>query len=231
MYVVVTGASRGIGKEIAKIFGSHKYDLILTCEKNIDMLISLKSELTSKYGIDVKIKKGDIYDEMWYEDNIITEDIKKDVYIVINNQAKADYHILQDVDKKLYDDMIDSNITNAIFTTKYFLPYIIRRKEGKIVNITSQWGMVGASGETIYSMTKGAINIFTKALAKELKESNIDVIAYSLGIVDTDMCKGKEIEGVSKESPAKIANLIYESVIFNNYASGAIISLNNGINL
>lgn len=227
MYVVITGASRGIGRELSKVFGSHKYDLILTCEKNIDKLIELKNELVEKYNIDVKIVKGNIYDERWVPDNIIDDEIKNNTYIVINNQGKAHYGLIQDVDEKTFDDLIDSNFKNAFFTTKYFLPYMIKKKEGKIVNITSIWGDEGASNEVLYSATKGAIDTFTKALAKEEGESGISVISYRLGIISTDMCKDIGISDNVKENPVIIANMIYNSIISNNYSSGEIISISS----
>lgn len=238
MYVMITGASRGIGKSLAETFAKHKYNLILTCKNNIDSLKELKIDFEKKYGVDIKIIKGNIYDENFIEDNEITEDIKKDIYIVINNQSIADYNLLQDTDKASYDNIIDSNVTNAVFTTKYFLPFMIANKNGIIANITSVWGEVGASGEVIYSLTKGSINTFTKALAKELEPSNIDVVGYVLGMVDTDM--NKHLSEEEKIKAAKelnindngtlidsytVSNRIYKNIASRNYHTGELIRI------
>lgn len=236
MYVAITGASRGIGKALAEIFASHKYNLILTCEHNIDSLYEIRDDLKDKYKVDVLIIKGNVYDMPTCP---LVEKAKEDVYIVINNQAKAKYGLLQDIDDVSYKDMIDSNVTNQVFTTKYFLPSMIHKKEGLIINISSIWGQIGASNEVIYSMTKGALDSFTKSLSKELKESNIGVISFSLGMVDTDMnrhlSKDELKDIVDKLSdkkiytPKDIATKIYDVISNKRYTTGDIIEIDNGL--
>lgn len=236
MYVVITGASRGIGKALAYVYASHKYNLILTCEKNIDALYKIRDDIKDKYDVDVLIIQGNVYDTPTCP---LVEKAKNDVYIVINNQAKSMYGLLQDVDEKTYKDMIDSNITNQVFTTKYFLPSMIHRKGGVVVNISSIWGQIGAASEVIYSMTKGAIDSFTKSLSKELIDSNVDVIAFSLGMVDTDMNKhlsSDELKDIVEKlddkkmySPDDIAIKIYDVVSKKKYKTGDIIEIDNGL--
>ncbi|MCQ2609420.1 MAG: SDR family NAD(P)-dependent oxidoreductase [Lachnospiraceae bacterium] len=236
MYVVITGASRGIGKALAYAFASHRYNLILTCKNNIDKLYDIRDDIKDKYKVDVIVLKGNVYDTPTCP---LIEKVKKDVYIVINNQAKADYTLLQDIDDTTYREMIDSNVTNQVFTTKYFLPSMIHRKDGLIVNISSIWGQIGASGEVIYSMTKGAIDSFTKSLSKELKDSDIDVIAFSLGMVDTDMnshLSDDELKDIvvrlddkKMYAPDDIAKKIYDTVSTRQYTTGDIIEIDNGL--
>ena len=229
MFVVVTGASRGIGKELAYKFASHNYDLLLTCENNINELTNIKNDIESKFGKKVIIKKGLI------EEN----ELPNDIYILINNAGKCDYNLLQDINYDRYKEIIYSNLDYTFLTTKLVSGLMLKNKQGIIVNISSMWGIYGAALESIYSMTKGGINAFTKSLAKEFKESNVDVIAFALGAVDTDMNKHlSEEERKSFElsldngrmfTAGEVADRIYEIVSTRKYESGDIIELNNGL--
>lgn len=229
MFVVVTGASRGIGKELAYKFASHNYDLLLTCENNINELTKIKNDIESKFGKKVIIKKGLI------EEN----EIPKDTYILINNAGKCDYNLLQDVDYDRYKEIVYSNLDYTFLTTKLVSKVMLKNKQGIIANISSMWGILGASLESVYAMTKGGINAFTKSLAKEFRESSVDVIAFALGAVDTDMNKHlSEEERKSFElsldngrmfTAGEVADKIYEIVSNRKYESGDIIEINNGL--
>lgn len=229
MFVVVTGASRGIGKELAYKFASHNYDLLLTCENNINELTNVKNDIESKFGRKVIIKKGLI------EEN----ELPNDAYILINNAGKCDYNLLQDVDYDRYKEIVYSNLDYTFLTTKLVSKVMLKNKQGIIVNISSMWGILGASLESVYAMTKGGINTFTKSLAKEFRESSVDVIAFALGAVDTDMNKHlSEEERKSFElsldngrmfTAGEVADRIYEIVSTRKYESGDIIEINNGL--
>ena len=229
MFVVVTGASRGIGKELAYKFASHNYDLLLTCENNINELTNIKNDIESKFGKKVIIKKGLI------EEN----ELPNDIYILINNAGKCDYNLLQGINYDRYKEIIYSNLDYNFLTTKLVSRLMLKNKQGIIANISSMWGIYGAALESIYSMTKGGINAFTKSLAKEFKESNVDVIAFALGAVDTDMNKHlSEEERKSFElsldngrmfTAGEVADRIYEIVSTRKYESGDIIEINNGL--
>lgn len=232
MYCIITGASRGIGRELAYIFARHKYNLILTCKNNINLLNEIKNDIEELYNVAVYIKNGSI------DENDI-KSLNDDIYILINNQSEAEYGLLQDITKKRYDELINSNITNAIWTTKCVLPNFIKNKMGIIVNISSIWGIYGSSNEVIYSTTKAAIIGFTKSLHKELCSSNIDVICFALGIVDTDMIKNldsSEIEQIKKilsdnkiMTKEYVANEISNVILNKKYKNGDIIEINNGL--
>lgn len=229
MYIVITGASRGIGKALAYKYAEHGYDLVLTCEKNIDTLNDIKKDIEERFKRKVIAIKGEI------EENVLPDDI----YILINNAGKCDYNLLQDVSIDKYKELIYSNIDYTFITTKLVSKKLLKVKQGIIVNISSMWGILGATMETIYSMTKGGINAFTKALAKELKDSNVDVIAFALGAVDTDM--NNHLIGTEREEFVKtlnngrmwtvdeIADIIYDVVSNKKYNTGDIIELNNGL--
>lgn len=229
MFTIITGASRGIGKELAYKFASHNYDLLLTCENNINELTNIKNDIESKFGKKVIIKKGLI------EEN----ELPNDAYILINNAGKCDYNLLQDVAYNRYKEIIYSNLDYTFLTTKLVSKVMLKNKQGIIANISSMWGILGASLESVYAMTKGGINAFTKSLAKEFRESSVDVIAFALGAVDTDMNRHlSEEERKSFElsldngrmfTAGEVADRIYEIVSTRKYESGDIIEINNGL--
>lgn len=229
MYVVITGASRGIGKALAYKFAEHNYDLLLTCDKNIDLLNEVKTDIEKKYAKKVIAVKGEISEN----------DLPNDIYILINNAGKCDYNLIQDISYEKYKEIVYSNLDYTFLTTKLVSRQMIKNKQGIIVNISSIWGILGASLESIYSMTKGGINAFTKSLAKELKDSNVDVIAFALGAVDTDMNRHlsdeerkdfvKTLDGGRMLTIEEVAEKIHNIVTTKSYNTGDIIELNNGL--
>ena len=170
MFAVITGASRGIGKALAYKFASGGYDLILTCEKNIKILDDIKIDIENMFNRKVIIKKGLLEEK----------DLPNDIYILINNAGKCDYSLFQDVSYDKYKEIVYANLDYTFLTTKLISKTMIKSKLGVIINISSMWGILGSSMESIYSMTKGAINTLTKSLAKEFKDSNVDVLAFAL---------------------------------------------------
>ena len=142
------------------------------------------------------------------------------------------------MDIQEWDRVINTNLTSAFYMSKLTIPYMLRKKSGKIINISSVWGNVGASMEVAYSASKGGLNAFTKALAKELAPSNIQVNAVACGLIDTDMNSvytREELEEVIKEIPAnrmgqpsEAAKLVYSLCEENTYLTGQIITLDGG---
>lgn len=232
MYVVITGASRGIGRALAYTYASHKYNLILTCEKNFALLEQIKKELIDLYNIKVIIKSGLIV-----EDDI--KNINDDIYILINNAGKCQYDLCQDITYEKYKEIIYANLDYTFLTTKLIINKMKKNHFGVIINISSMWGIYGASNESIYAMTKGGINAFTKSLAKELEPIGVDVVAYAIGAVDTEMNnhlsfeEKKDFESTLTNkrmfTPNEIANTIYDETLKHAYKSGDIIELNNGL--
>ena len=229
MFAVITGASRGIGKALAYKFPSGGYDLILTCEKNIKILDDIKIDIENMFNRKVIIKKGLIEEK----------DLPNDIYILINNAGKCDYSLFQDISYDKYKEIVYANLDYTFLTTKLISKTMIKAKLGVIINISSMWGILGSSMESIYSMTKGAINALTKSLAKEFKDSNVDVLAFALGAVDTEMNNHlsdeekidfvKSLENGKMWSPDDIAKKVFDIVINKNYTTGDIIELNNGL--
>ena len=229
MFAVITGASRGIGKALAYKFAHNGYDLVLTCEKNIKLLNDVKNDIVTKYSRKVILKQG-LLEEC---------DLPNDIYILINNAGKCDYNLFQDISYDRYKEIVYSNIDYTFLTTKLVCKKMLKAKQGVIMNISSMWGILGASMESIYSMTKGAINTLTKSLAKEFNYLGVDVIAFALGAVDTDMNNNlseeekndfvKTLDNGRMLSAYEIAEKIYKIVLDKKYTTGEIIEINNGL--
>lgn len=185
--VLVTGASRGIGKAIATTFAKQGYDVIITCKNNYEDLMNVCSIIES---MDVRCLAKRV-DCASYE---ATERLFSDIHdftdkldCVINNAGIAHIGLLTDMTKAQWDNMLSTNLSSLFHTSKFAVPMMVRAQEGVIINISSIWGNVGASCEVAYSATKGGVNSFTKALAKELAPSHIRVNAIACGVINTAM--------------------------------------------
>ena len=157
--------------------------------------------------------------------------------VVVNNAGIAHIGLITDMSVEQWQHMLDVNLSSVFYTTKAFLPTMIHNHAGNIINISSMWGTVGASCEVAYSATKGAINSYTKALAKELAPSHISVNAIACGVIDTDMnaCfSDDEMQALIDEipagrlgTPADVGNAVVH-LIQMDYVTGQIIGLDGG---
>ena len=237
--VLITGASRGIGKAIAHIFAKNGYSLVINCSKSQDALFNLKKELEETYHVSVLASVGNIgnYD---YVANLF-EEIKNElggIDILINNAGISHIGLLTDMTPEEWNHLINVNLSSVFYTSKLAIPYMLSKQAGKIINISSVWGNVGASCEVAYSASKGGMNTFTKALAKELAPSNIQVNAIACGCIDTEMnqCFSEEerqelineIPAGRFGTPEEVANLVYSLAEKHNYLTGQIITLDGG---
>ena len=236
--VLITGASRGIGKEIAITFAKSGFNIVATCNNNIDALTSLGYEI-AQYNVTFFPFQGDLSKQSTITDLI---DFLKanniSVDVLINNAGISVVGLIQDLSIDDWNHIWNTNVTAPIFLTKELLPHFLHNHSGKIINISSVWGNVGASCEVAYSATKGAINSFTKALAKELAPSNIQVNAISCGIIDTDMnghLSSEDIDEIIADIPAgriglprDIAITALSLVNGSDYLTGQIITVDGG---
>lgn len=237
--VLITGASRGIGRAIAHTFAKAGYRLVITCSKSENELLAFAGILRSQYNSSVLTSVGDIGD--YYYVTQLFNDIKKHfggVDIVINNAGIAYIGLLTDMSIDDWMRMVNTNLTSVFSICKHAVPYMVANQCGKIINISSVWGTVGASCEVAYSACKGGMNTFTKALAKELAPSNIQVNAIACGCIDTQMnaCFSEEdISALNEEIPAgrfglpeEVADLVLDLAQKHNYLTGQIITLDGG---
>ena len=233
--VLVTGGSRGIGRAVVEKFASENYNVILNYNKSELAAIDIKK----KYN-NVEIFKADVANKKDVEAMIrFAEDTYSKIDVLINNAGISSTGLLQDLSLDEWNKLFEVNVTGTFLVTKEVLPKMISNKSGKIINISSVWGMVGASMEVAYSASKAAIIGFTKALAKEVGPSNITVNAIAPGIVMTDMVSNlsiEEFEQIRQEIPLgkigsteDIANTaFYLASSSADYITGQVISPNGG---
>ena len=236
--VLITGASRGIGKQIAIIFAQNGFNIVATCHNNIDTLSSLQNEL-SQYNVNIFLFQGDLSKQSTISNLIkFLKNNNISVDVLINNAGISVVGLIQDLSIDDWNYIWNTNVTAPIFLSKELVPHFLHNHSGKIINISSVWGNVGASCEVAYSATKGAINSFTKALAKELAPSNIQVNAISCGIIDTDMnshLSSDDINEIVTDIPAgrigtpkDIALTALSLVNGSDYLTGQIITVDGG---
>lgn len=236
---LITGASRGIGKSIAYALAKEGYHLALFCHNNFDLLKNLAEDLNNKFKVEVYTYCGDIAD---YEFTMTScENALKNlehIDVLINNAGKASIGLLTDMTAMDWNSMVGTNLSSLFYTSKVIIPNMVARKSGNIINISSMWGNVGASCEVCYSATKGGVNAFTKALAKELAPNNIAVNAIACGVVDTDMngmLSDDEKNELSEEipvgrfcSPEEIADVVLGIIKAPSYMTGQVIGVDGG---
>ena len=231
----ITGASRGIGRAIAKEFAAAGYNLYISCVSSEVLINDFASELENKYGITCNALIGDISDPEVVRG--FFRDID-DLDVLVNNAGISYIGLLTDMSDEEWNEIIATNLSSAFYCSKCAIPLMLHKKSGKIINISSVWGERGASMEVAYSTTKGGINSFTKALAKELAPSNIQVNAIACGLIDTDMnshFSKEDMDEIISEIPAdrigkpqEVAHLLLQLVDGNNYLTGQIIGLDGG---
>ena len=236
--VVVTGASRGIGRAVSIYYAQNGFNVCICCRKNSEMLEKVRQEILN-YGVECIAYTGDIGNFQKCETffKLIAQSYSK-IDILVNNAGISLIGLLQDMSPDEWHNIVEANLTSVFNCCKLAIPIMLSRHAGKIVNISSVWGCVGASTEVAYSATKGGINSFTKALAKELAPSNIQVNAIACGIIDTDMngfLNDDELQSVLDEVPAgrigkpeDVAKLAFDITNTSDYLTGQVIKLDGG---
>ena len=236
--VLITGSSRGIGKAIAVKFAKKGYHVIINCAHNEEVLLKTKAEIES-YQVSCHAYLGDMgnYDTA----KELFQQIKKlygHVDVLVNNAGISYVGLFTDMTPEDWNRVITTNLNSVYNCCSLAIPEMIKNKYGKIINISSVWGNVGASCEVAYSASKGGMNSLTKALAKELAPSNIQVNAIACGAIDTEMNRflaDEELMQLINEIPAsrlghaeEVADLVYHLTYKNEYLTGQIIGLDGG---
>lgn len=236
--VLVTGSSRGIGKAIAMKYAKKGYNVVINCKTTEDLLQKVKHEIEG-YQTNCLAFTGDVGNYKVCEQLFC--EIKKtfgSLDVLVNNAGISYIGLLTDMTPEEWDMMIQNNLTSVFNCCHLAVPDMVRNQSGKIVNISSVWGVAGASCEVAYSTTKGGINAFTKALAKELAPSNIQVNAIACGAIDTEMNRflsDEDLLALTEEIPAgrlgraeEVADFVYSVTHKNQYLTGQIIQLDGG---
>lgn len=230
---IVTGASRGIGREIAKELSNQGIKVIANYNKSEE-----QAKLLQEENPQIDIYKADVSNRIEVKEMV---DYALDRYgkidILINNAGISEWRIFTETTDEDWNRMMNNNLYSAFCMTQEVLPNMIHNKKGNIINISSIWGMVGASCESIYSISKAGMDAMTKSLAKELGPSNIRVNSIAPGAIYTDMNKNlsaSEIEELNNEIPlgkigkTKDVAKCVKWLIEDEYTTGQIISINGG---
>ena len=232
---MVTGASRGIGKAIAETLAEAGYHLILTCNHTLAELQTIAASLEEKYNITCAAAAADASDPAAIEKIFASLD---HLDVLVNNAGISYISLLTDMSVEEWQRVINTNLSSCFYTSRLAIPLMLQKHSGRIINISSVWGNVGASMEVAYSASKGGVNSFTKALAKELAPSNIQVNAISCGVIDTAMnhCfSPEEMNALREEIPAdrlgqpeEVAKLVLQLIQAPTYLTGQILTLDGG---
>lgn len=233
--VLVTGGSRGIGKAIVSKFVENGYNVILNFNKSFEKA----NEIAEKYD-NVKIFQADVSNRKEVQAMLdFANETFGHIDILINNAGTGCTGLLQDLTLEEWQNVFNVNVNGVFNCTQLILPSMISRHCGKIINISSIWGITGASCEVAYSASKSAVIGFTKALAKEVGPTGIQVNSVAPGIIMTDMVSEyslEEFEEIRRQIPLgeigsteDVANLVYFLASEEaNYITGQVISPNGG---
>ena len=237
--VLITGASRGIGRSTALLFADKGFHVFLNCHKSIEELQKVQQEIEQNHPNCSTIVTGNVGNS---ED---VHSIFREIYshcdsldVLVNNAGVAHIGLLMDLTDEEWRRIIDTNLSSVFYCCREAVPKMVSTKSGRIINISSMWGTVGASCEAAYSATKSGMNGLTKALAKELAPSNVQVNAIACGVIDTAMnaqFSEEEREALREEIPAgrfadseEVAALALTLASGHSYLTGQIIGLDGG---
>ena len=238
--VLITGSSRGIGEDIARVFAKNGYNVVINFVKNQAKAQKLAQELCA-YGIRAIALKADVGDPVQVK-IMVKQAIEAfgRIDVLVNNAGRSLNKLLIDNSVAEIEDVVLTNLMGTIYTTKEVLPSMISNRYGKIINISSMWGNYGGSMESVYSASKGGVISFTKAIAKEVGLSGINVNCVCPGVIVTDMLKNLTIDDMNalKDQtaigrvghPQDISGLVYFLTTDEaSYITGAVINADGGI--
>ena len=238
--VFVTGGSRGIGKEVALEFAENGYNVVINYVSSKTNVEELKSEFESK-GVKTLIMQADVTDKEAI-DEVVKKAIEEfgSIDVLVNNAGITRDNLLMRMSEEEFDKVIEINLKGTYIVTKAVTKYMMKKRKGSIINLSSVVGVAGNAGQCNYSASKAGIIGFTKSVAKELASRNIRSNAVAPGFIETDMTAvlSDEVkESIHNQIPLKrmgtakeVANLIYflgseES----SYITGQVINIDGGM--
>lgn len=237
--VLITGSSKGIGRTAAELFAENNYNVIinyLNSEKDAHLLAARLEQ----QGHPVMVCKADISQRDQVE-KMVEAGRREfgEIDVLVNNAGISQQRLFIDITEQEWNHMFNVHVNGMFNCCQYVVPIMINRRQGKIINISSIWGMTGASCEVHYSAAKAAVIGFTKALAKELGPSNIQVNCIAPGIIDTDMNRFLDEDARNQliqdtplmrfGTPAEVAYaILYLASDKANFLTGQVISPNGG---
>ena len=238
--VFVTGGTRGIGKAIALKYAENGYNIVINYVSDKTNVDEIKKEF-SKYGVESLVVKADV-SKAEEVDRAVKQAIDKfgKIDVLVNNAGITRDTLLMRMKEEDFDKVIEINLKGTFLVTKAVTPYMMKKRNGKIINLSSVVGVTGNAGQSNYSASKAGIIGFTKSIAKELASRNIRANAVAPGFIDTDMTSvlSEDIKAnINAQIPMKrmgtareIANVVYflgneES----SYITGQVINIDGGM--
>lgn len=239
--VFVTGAARGIGKEIAMKMAREGYDVAINYRTMNDELEHLKTEIETNFGVKCALVQGDVSK---FEDaeKMVKETVEQlgKIDVLVNNAGITKDGLLMRMSKEDFESVVDINLVGTFNVTRNVIPLMIKQKSGRIINISSVVGVTGNAGQTNYSASKAGIIGFTKSLAREVASRNILVNAVAPGFIATDMTSvlsDTVKESINTQIPLKrmgtaedVANLVkFLASEDSAYITGQVINVDGGM--
>ncbi len=238
--VLITGASKGIGATMAIRFAEKGYNVVMNYNSSVQSALILQKSLEES-GYNVTAFRANVRNRADV-DLMIKETIYKygSIDILINNAGISSQGLFTDLSEVEWNEIVGVNLNGVFNCTQAALPHMINKKSGKIINISSMWGEVGASCEVAYSATKAAVIGFTKALAKEVGPSGINVNCITPGLIDTGMNQAlaiEDVEALVNDTPMGrigTTNDVAEAALFlasddSNFITGQVLGINGGL--
>lgn len=237
----ITGAARGIGKEIAMTMAKEGYDVAINYRTKNDELDQLKSQIESEFGVKCALVQGDVSK---FEDaeKMIKETVEAlgKIDVLVNNAGITKDGLLMRMAKEDFEKVVDINLVGTFNVTRNVIPLMIKQKSGRVINISSVVGVTGNAGQTNYSASKAGIIGFTKSLAREVASRNILVNAVAPGFIATDMTSvlnDNQKESINAQIPLKrmgtaqdVANLVkFLASEDASYITGQVINVDGGM--
>ena len=237
---LITGATRGIGKQIAITLAKQGYNIALNYRKENEELENTKKEI-EEIGVQVLAVKGDVANFENCE-NFVKQVIERfgQIDVLVNNAGITKDMLLMRMKKEDFEQVIDTNLVGTFNVTKNVVPYMMKARSGRIINISSVVGISGNAGQTNYSASKAGIIGFTKSLAKEIASRNILVNAVAPGFIETnmtDVLKDDVKQEIVKNIPLKrmgttqdVANVVkFLASDDSSYITGQVINVDGGM--
>ena len=238
-YVLVTGSSRGIGKSIALKFASEGWHVFLNCRYRMDALQNVKEEIEASTPGSCELLPGDV------SSPADVAHIFRKIHascgcldVLVNNAGISHIGLLMDMTDEDWDKVLSSNLSSVFYCCRAAIPPMLSHGSGRIINISSMWGVNGASCEAAYSASKAGVGGLTQALAKELARSKIPVNALACGVIDTEMNKqldeeeraelAEDIPAGRFATPEEVAEMVWKLICAPEYLTGQIITFDGG---
>lgn len=238
-YVLVTGSSRGIGRSTALLFAENGFHVFLNCRRSAKEIAAVKEEIDSSGLGSCEILMGDVGnpDEVRVMFKQIGQTCRR-LDVLVNNAGISHIGLLSEMSDGEWQRIMQTNLSSVFYCCRAAIPGMVAVKRGRIINVSSMWGVSGASCETAYSASKAGVGGLTRALAKELAPSSIQVNAVACGVVDTAMngqLNEEEKQALAYDipmgrfcTPGEIAKVIWDMANAPEYMTGQVIGVDGG---